>query len=175
MALSDKDDKKRRFIDTELSRNGIEAETLKTGVDRSSLEGPANWYSRLITAYLVLADGEEVEGAFSEYEAGADSARFLIFTETVLIVTNVKGLKSGAPQPTTSVFSRNRLSTMNVAASATLEKSTLKYEWPGTLIVTLTYDGIAPIEFGVASTVEGAPEERTFGRKLVLSLRKDLA
>lgn len=174
-AMTDADHAKRKFIDGELKRNGFESLTLVEGKDRNQPDGIASWYSRLLTAYLVLAEGENVEGAFSEHNATKGTWRLLVFTETLLIVTDVEGADSGAPKATTHAYSRSRLSEMEVAASATIAKDELRYEWPGTLIVTLTYEGIKPIELGVSSTVEGAPDEQTFGRKLIVSLRKDLA
>ena len=151
------------------SDSGLESEL----IDDSGRNYVA-WYSQLLSSYAVMLEGETLVAAFTIHDGNAASDRFLLWTDSLVIDSNVAGF-SQANSVETKLIARSRLSSMSAGVSAKVESLDVHPgRWPGKVTLRLDYEGLDPIVLTFPGTNEYDFGEPSDGMKLLRSVRADL-
>lgn len=124
-----------RAIDVHLSDDSFRAAT------RTSANKYQPWYAQLLSSIALLAAGQEVVYAYTDYELTLTDARILVFTTDLVIVAKIDSTSDGVP--VAHATRRSSLVGIKLSASEGIDaRDGRSYEWPGTLILTLTYSAL---------------------------------
>lgn len=104
------------------------------------------WYATMLSAIALIAAGEKVVYAYTNYEFSAPHVRIVVFTTSLVLVSDVDIPADRVP--VVHAVARRSLTALHLSASERIDSRDHRSRtWPGVLNLVLTYDGLAdPIE-----------------------------
>lgn len=100
------------------------------------------WYPRLLSTFALLTDGETLE--YAEARFNSKSGTFVLFTDKNVVVATVSDTADNSDQPSGTAVPRKAIRSLSVSASMAHDlKGSRAVAWPGKLMVSVVYDGLA--------------------------------
>ena len=105
----------------------------------------SRWYARLLSTLVVVTEGDALEFAYADAHGRTvkQAPEVTVFTDNNVIVASVESLSDDAV-PDVVMVPRSSLVSLSIGVSGEVDASDRgKYEWPGTMSISLKYPGLA--------------------------------